>query len=155
MDLNQEFIFGLLNIAIEGSKALFTMRGEVKKKLARVYLEIRKNKVILLQSGILDTSPVICDDKTFIDVAKKLSNKETSALYNYNKKGILFPNRKKAIQRRKTQYALNYIVKQIDDLSVIAGAKRNSNAPVTHISVRLKTLVKHLNTLEKVLLPVS
>jgi len=147
-------IIAVLNLAVNGAKALIGMNKKTKEKLVKVYLEVCRNKTVLTQSGLLNTANIACDDDTFTAAAKKLSNDETTPLFKFNEKRIFFPNGSKEIERRKTQYALNYTVKQIDDLKIIADGKRNKNAPKVHLTVRLKTLYKHLTQLEKVLLPV-
>jgi len=150
-----DVIIGILSLAVNGAKARNGMKKEVQAKLVKVYLEVCKNKTILIQSGLLKTSRITYDDDTFISIAKKLSNKEITPLFKFNEKRIFFPNAKKEVERRKTQYALNYIVKQIDALEAIATVKRNRNSPDIRILPRLKTLEKHLTTLEKVLSPVG
>jgi len=140
---------------IDGGKSIIIKNKQVIEKLVRVYREILKNKNTLKQSGLLNTNRIDIDDKTFISVVKNLSNVEIEPLFAFNRKGIIAPNGKKAIQRRKTQYAINYIVTQIDALKTLLNVKRNHNAPAVRLTVRLRTLYKHMETLEKVLLPVK
>ena len=131
------------------------MKEKTKERLVKVYLEICRNKTILLNSGLLQTSVITRDDDTFIDTVKKLSNKEITPLYKFNKKRLFLPKGKKAIERRKKQYALNYVVRQINDLKIIAEGSRTKNAPAVRLSIRLKTLEKHLTVLENTLSPVG
>ena len=151
----EEIIIALLNLAVNGVKALIGINNKTKESLVKLYLEVCRNKTVLAQSGLLKTPVITCDDDTFKDAVKRLSVKETAPMYKYNGKRIFFPNSKKEIERRKTQYALNYTVKQIESLKIIADGKRNKNAPKVRLTVRLKTLYKHLTQLEKVLSPVS
>ena len=140
---------------VDGGKSIFIKNKQVKEKLVRVYREIIKNKNTLKQSGLLNTNRIDVDDKIFISVVKNLSNVEIEPLFAFNKRGFIAPNGKKAIQRRKTQYAINYVVTQIDALKALTSVKRNHSAPAVRLSVRLGTLDKHLETLEKVLRPVK
>jgi len=144
-----------LKTIIEGIKTICGINAQTKEKLKKVYLEIKNNRFILGQSGLLKTPRIAVDDKTFISVVKNLSNKEIHPLYDFNKRGIFFPDGKKAVARRKKQYAINYIVTQIIYLKALIKNIRNSNAPTLRLIVRLRTLDKHLATLEKVLLPLK
>jgi len=132
-----------------------SINKKAKERLVNVYREICKNRDILKHSGLLNTNGIAVNDRTFISVAKNLSNTQIEPLFAFNKKGIILPNGKKAIQRRKTQYAINYVVTQIDALKALTSVKRNHSAPAVRLSVRLGTLDKHLETLEKVLHPVK
>jgi len=130
---------------------IITKNKQVKEKLVKLHFEILDNKTQLKQSGLLNTNRIAVDDKTFINAVKKLSNYEIKPLFKFNKRGIVFSNSKKAVQRRKTQYSINYVVTQIDWLKTLIKIKRNKHAPIVRLSVRLKTLYKHLETLEKIL----
>jgi len=146
-----ETLKGLLGLAVEGIKYLILINKQAKQKLCKVYLEIRKNRDVLKQSGCLKMTGIAVDDKTFISVVKRLSNTQIKPLFAFNKKSLISFNKKKEVQRRKTQYAVNYIVIQIDALKTLISIKRNSSAPAVRLSYRLRTLDKHLATLEKVL----
>jgi len=145
----------LIELAVKGVININNINKQTKEKLKNVYLEINRNRFILQQCGLLKTSRIAVDDKTFISTVKQLANKEIYPLYNFNKRGIFFPDSKKAVALRKTQYAINYIVTQIDHLKVLTKIKRNDNAGGLRLLVRLRTLDKHLATLEKALLPLG
>jgi hypothetical protein len=149
-------------LIIEALKWLLGIIGEkislskkAKEKLVKVHLEILKNRDILKNTGCLKMTHIAVDDKTFISTVKKLSNEEITPLFTFTKRGFIPPARKKEVQRRKTQYAINYVVTQIDSLKTLIDVRRNSAAPAVRLCVRLRTLDKHLATLEKVLRPVK
>jgi len=145
----------VLKILVEGIKTVVVKGAQTKAQLVKVYQEIKHNIFVLEQSGLLETHGIAIDDKTFISLAKNLSIKEISPLYKFNKRGIFFPNSKKAIALRKTQYAINYIVTQIGNLKDLTNIKRNRYAKDIRILYRLRTLYKHLAQLEKTLHPID
>jgi len=144
-----------LRTLAEGIKNFLKMKAQTKAQLVKVYQEIRHNRFVLEQSGLLETHRIAIDDKTFISVAKKLANKEISPLYKFNKRGIFFPDSKKAIALRKTQYAINYIVEQIGYMKDLPEITRNRYAKDIRLLPRLRTLDKHLAALEKTLRPID
>jgi len=155
MDFLAEVILSLFKLIIDGTKALINMKKEVREKLVRVYLEVLNNKSVLENSGYQEISPLNYDNKVFISIAKQLKNTEISPLYKFKKKESLFQNRKKEIERRKTQYAVNYIITNINDLKNITKAEKSNKTKNLRIKVRLNTLYKHLDMLDKVLSPVG
>jgi hypothetical protein len=104
--LVEETLKGLLGLAVEGIKYLILINKQAKQKLGKVYLEILKNRNTLKISGLLNTKGIDVNDKTFISAVKNLSNVQIEPLFAFNKKSLIFPNRKKEVQRRKTQYAV-------------------------------------------------
>ena len=158
MSILETFIeasISLIKLAVSGATAKAGMKKEVQAKLTKVFLEVRRNKTILEQSGCLKLPSIRYDDKVFVRTIKQLKNTEITPLYKVNRPRMFFPDRKKEIERRKTQYALNYVVTQIDDLHIIVNGKRTDTSPALRLSVRLRTLHKHLTTLEKVLLHIK
>jgi len=149
----EEALKALIGLAVQGITALVGIRAQTKTQLVKVYQEIKRNRFILDQSGLLETHGIAIDDKSFISVAENLDNKEISPLYRFNKRGVFFPDRKKAVARRKTQYAINYIVEQIGNLKDLTKVKKNRNAKSVRLLTRLRTLDKHLSQLEKALRP--
>ena len=147
-------ISGLLTLAVNGTIALVTMNKEIKEKLIKVYLEVLHNKSVLKNSGCLEISPLAYANKFFVSAVKQLKNKEIIPLYKFNTKSVIVPNSKKEEKRRKTQYAINYVITQIDDLKNIVTVKRGGKVTVRP-ALRIKTLAKHLDTLEKVLSPLG
>jgi hypothetical protein len=131
------------------------MKKEYRDKIKKVYLEVHQNKNAMEISGYADISPLTSDNKTFISLVKVLKNTEISPLVKSNSKGFFFPNRKKAVAQRQTQYAINYVITQINDLKSIVHLKRADKASALILKRRLNTLYKHLNTLEKVLSPLG
>ena len=65
----EEIIIAFCNLVLNGVKALAEMKEKTKERLVKVYLEVRRNKTILLKSGLLQTSVITRDDDTFIDTA--------------------------------------------------------------------------------------
>ena len=153
--LAEETLKGLLGLAVDGVKSLILIKKQARQKLVKVYLEILKNRNTLKLSGLLNTKGIDVNDKTFISAVKNLSYIQIEPLFAFNKKSLIFPNRKKEVQRRKTQYAINYIVTQITGLKSLISVRRNNNAPPVRLSYRLNTLDKHLETLEKTLQPIG
>ena len=141
----------LLDLAVSGAKALNKLNKDAREKLIRVYRETIRNKKALEVSGCLNTPRLNRDEEAFISVVKVLSNTELAPLFKINKRGMFYPDTKKKVKQRKTQYAINYVVTQIDVLKDLIQVKRNKNAPALRLGIRLNTLYKHLSTLEKVL----
>ena len=141
----------LLDLVVSGAKALNNLNKDAREKLMRIYRETIRNKKALEVSGCLDIPRLNQDEKAFISVVEVLSNTELAPLFKINKRGMFFPDTKKKVKQRKIQYAVNYVVTQIDVLKDLIQVKRNKNAPALRLGIRLKTLYKHLSTLEKVL----
>ena len=142
---------GLIGLAVDGLRHNSKIQKEAKEKLKRVYREIALNKTLLEKSGCLACKGISVEDKTFISLAKELRNDETAPLYKYNKRRLIFPDTEKEVKRRRVQYALNYVITQIDALKAFAKLKRKDGAPGIRLGVRLRTLHKHFSTLEKIL----
>jgi hypothetical protein len=150
-----EIIIAIMSLVTNGAGALAKMKKEEREKLKRVYLEVLQNKKAMELSGYADISPLTSDNKTFISLAKVLKNTEIKPFFKFNSKGLFFSNSRKAAARRRTQYAINYVITQIDDLKNIVSLKRADKAFSLILKRRLNTLYKHLNTLEKVLSPLG
>ena len=153
--LVEETLKMLFSLTVDGIKSINSINKKAKQKLGKVYLEILKNRNTLKQSGLLKMTGIDVNDKPFIRAVKNLSIAEIEPLFEFNKRGIKSPGRKNSEQRRKTQYAVNYVVTQITGLKSLISVRRNNNAPPVRLSYRLNTLDKHLETLEKILRPIG
>ena len=139
----------LLNLAVIGAKALHNLNKQARDKLVRVYREVLKNKKALEATGCVTTPRLASDDETFVSLVNVLSITELEPLFKINKRGLFFSDTAKKVKQRKTQYAINYVVTQIEALKDLARLKRNNNAHTLRLGRRLNTLHKHLATLEK------
>jgi RecA/RadA recombinase len=148
-------IEALFALIIKGIKALIFMAPEARKKLKAVYLEVCANRTVLAKTAGKKGEDAPHGSQAFIDLANGLSNAETKPLFKESKtvrRSRFIKGSKKREQINRVQYALNYTVRQIDDLKALAKLK---TAKGLHLSVRLRTLDKHLETLEKVLCSVK
>jgi hypothetical protein len=145
----------LINLLIYGAKALINMKTEARQKLHSLYLELRTNKILLENSGLLNTKNIKITDEASVSLIQNLNNTEITPLFKFNSRGIIFPNSNWAVKRRKTQYAINYIVSTIKNLKALSNQKTTSNARAVRLSIHLRTLHKHLAEMERVLLPVK
>ena len=141
----------LIGLAINGIKWLVNLKPEAIKKLKAVYLEVKTNKALLEKTVGKDGKGVALGTKKFKALAAGLSNEATKPLFKEYKtirRGKIAAKDKQREQINRIQYAVNYIVCQIDELKAFAKQKTTSKVL---LSVRLRTLVKHLGELEKVL----
>jgi len=145
----------LIALIIKGINALILMTPKARKKLKAVYLEVCANRNVLAKTAGKKCEDALHGSQAFIDLANGLSNVETKPLFKESKtvrRSRLIKGSKKREQINRVQYALNYTVRQIDDLKALAKLK---TAKGLRLTVRLRTLDKHLATLEKVLQPVK
>jgi hypothetical protein len=141
----------LVGLVTDGIKILIKLKPEARKKLKAVHREIAANKTLLDHTIDKDGYGVNCGTPEFSDLAESLSNAETAPLYKEYKTlqhSHIVKGGKKREQINRIQYALNYTVRQIDDLKILAKQKKPKRL---RLSVRLRTLAKHTAVLEKVL----
>jgi len=146
-----DIIPALVDLAVQGVKALAEAKKAERAKLVRLYREVHANRFLLAKSGLLKAKKPAIGDSAVQSNIRKLSNRELSPLYKVNRRKIMFPDAKRNVERRRQQYAINYIITKIDELKTLAKLERNGDAPAVRLAVRLRTLDKHLATMEKVL----
>ena len=148
-------IEALIMLIIKGVKIIVNFAPEARKKLIAVYLEVNANKTALAKTIDKDGNGAPFGSKEFKQLAASLSNTATKPLYRETKtvrRAKIAKGSKKREQINRVQYALNYTVRQIDELKILSKQK---TAQRLRLSVRLRTLAKHLNHLEMVLRPVK
>ena len=147
-----ENIFALV---IEGIKYIASLKPEARKKLKAVYLEVKANKTLLEKTAGKNGDGVSHGTQEFRRLAKGLTTTETAPLFKENKtirRSRIVKGGRKTGKINRIQYALNYTVRQIGELKTLAKQKTVTGL---RLSVRLRTLAKHLTELEKVLCPVK
>ena len=144
-------IDNLFALAEKGIKYIVNLKHEARKKLKAVYLEVNANKTLLEKTAGRNGEGVRHGTKEFSRFAKELTTTETAPLFKENKtirRSRIVKGGSKREKINRIQYALNYTVRQIGELKALAKQKTVTGL---RLSVRLRTLAKHLAELEKVL----
>ena len=148
-------IEGIFLLAIKKIKKLINIKPEALRKLKAVYREICANRTVLAKTAGKNGEGAPHGTQAFVDLAKGLSNAETAPLYKERKtvrRSRIVKGGNKREQINRVQYALNYTIRQIDELKALAKQKTVKRL---RLSVRLRTLARHLEELEKILRPVK
>jgi hypothetical protein len=136
-----------------GVQKLITLKPAARQKLKAVYLEIRSSLNAMKPFAVNGFAALSLASPDFTALVKNLSNRETAGLYNditVIRRGLPVKGFRKGAQYRRVQYALNYTVCGINDLKDFVKNKTKPG-PAVRLSVRLKTLHRHLVSLETIL----